>query len=173
MALLLAKKLTNAVNAAAEQAGIPLECDLKNFHNDGERRAAGCRGEIMHSTTKARVILLTSESRPDEVRIQFVQNCYDEVHYGEVRCVPNRVAVQKIIELFTPPPISHENLSASGITNLPNLADNPLLALYLCDSATCTETWTRGRTKLKLAIDTRGFSPDDFTHYPPPFYDKA
>ena len=46
MATLLAKKLTNAVNAAAEQAGITLECDLKNFRNDGERRAAGCKGEI-------------------------------------------------------------------------------------------------------------------------------
>ena len=165
MALLLAKKLTNAVNAAAEQAGITLECDLKNFYNDGERRAAGCKGDIIHPTTKARVILIASESRPGEVCVEF--------NYDEVHCVPNHAAVQKIISLLTPPAISHENLSASRITNLPNLSENPLLASYLCDDATCTESWTCGRAKLKLAIASQGFSPDDFTHYPPSYDDKA
>ena len=165
MALLLAKKLTNAVNAAAEQAGITLECDLKNFYNDGERRAAGCKGKIIHPTTKARVSILASEARPGEVCIEF--------NYGEVHCVPNHAAVQKIISLLTPPAISHENLSASRITNLPNLSENPLLASYLCDDATCTESWTCGRAKLKLAIASQGFSPDDFTHYPPSYGDKA
>ena len=166
MALLLAKKLTNAVSAAATQAGIPLVCELKNFHNDGERRAAGCEGEIMHPATKARVFILTSESRPDAVRIEFIQKYYDE-RPDEVHYVPNRVAVQKIIKLLTPPTITHENLSASGITNLPNLADNPLLALYLCDDTTCTETWTKGREKLHRVITSHGFSQDDFTLYPP------
>ena len=131
--LLLAKRLTNAVSAA----GISLEYQLQNYHNDGERRAAGCKGVITHPTTKARVFILTSELRPDEVRIAFPQK-YDDERPDEVHCVPNRVAVQKIIELLTPPAISHENLSASGIINLPNLADNQLLALYLCDHATFT-----------------------------------
>ena len=170
--LLLAKRLTNAVSAAATQAGISLEYHLQNYRNDGERRAAGCKGVIMHPTTKARVVLLTTELCPDEVRIEFTQNHYDE-HPDEVHCTPTRAAVRKIIELLTPPTISHENLSASGITNLPNLADNPLLALYLCDGATCTQTWSCGRTKLKLAIASRGFSPDDFTDYPPSYGDKA
>ena len=172
MALLLAKKLTNALSAAAAQAGITLECDLKNFHNDGEHRAAGCKGVITHSTTKARVFILTSESCPDEVRIEFPQEYYDE-RPDEVRCVPNRVAAQKIVELLTLLTISHENLSASGITNLPSLADNPLLGLYLCDAATCTEIWTRGRIKLQRVIDSQGYSQDDFTYYPPSYEDKA
>ena len=95
MALLLAKKLTNAVNAAAEQAGITLECDLKNFHKHGERRAAGCKGRIIHPTTRARVSILALESRPDKVCIEV--NC-DELH-----CVPTHAVVQKIISLLTPP----------------------------------------------------------------------
>ena len=69
--------------------------------------------------------------------------------------------------------ISHENLSASGITNLPNLADNPLLSLYLSDSATCTQTWDIGRKKLKHAINSHGFSQGDFTQYPPSYDDKS
>ena len=72
-----------------------------------------------------------------------------------------------------PPTISHENLASANITNLPNLADNPLLATYLCDAATCTPTWTRGHEKLQLAVASQGFSPDDFTHYPPPYNNKA
>ena len=167
MTLLLAKKLTNAVNTATEQAGITLECDLKNFHADGERRAVGCKGEITHPTTRARVGISTTESYPNEVRISFTRNYYDDPA-DEVYCVPNRVAVQKIIELLTPPALSHENLSASGITNLPNLADNPLLASYLCDTATGTSQWSRGKEKLRIVIETQGFSPDDATPYPSP-----
>ena len=70
-------------------------------------------------------------------------------------------------------PVTHENLSASRITNLPNLSENPLLASYLCDDATGTESWTSGRAKLKLAIASQGFSPDDFTHYPLSSDDKS
>ena len=174
MALLLAKKLTNAVSAAATQAGIPLVCELKNFPIDDECRAAGCKGEIMHPATKARVFILTSESRPDGVRIEFNHDERpDEVHF-----VPNDAAVHKIISLLTqePPtqePSTHENLSASGITNLPNLADNPLLASYLCDDATSTSAWMDGRSELLKAIEQRGFSSDDFTHYPSSDDDKA
>ena len=172
MATLLAKKLTNAVNAAAEQAGITLECDLKNFRNDGERRAAGCKGEIKHPTTRARVFILSSESCPDMVRLEIISKP-DDLFPDERESVPNHAAAQKIIELLTPPAISHENLASANITNLPNLSGNPLLASYLCDTATCTETWTQGRIKLHLVIDSQGFSPDDFAHYPPSCDDKA
>lgn len=170
--LLLAKRLTNAVSATATQAGISLVCDLSNYYNDGERRATGCRGEIVHPVTKARVYVLTSESCPDEVRIELTQKPYDE-RPVELHHVHNLVAVQKIIELLTPPPISHENLSASGITNLPNLADNPLLALYLCDSATGTQTWVTGRAYLQSVLNAQGFDGSHFNAYPPSYDDKS
>ena len=172
MALLLAKKLGNQVTRLAEQAGLTLEIDLVNLYTDGERRAAGCKGVITHPTTEARVLILTSASCPGKVRIEFTQKYYNE-RPDEVYYAPSRGAVQEIISLLTPPTISHENLSASGITNLPNLADNPLLALYLCDMATCTETWIRGREKLQRVIDSQGFSQDDFTQYPSSYDDKA
>ena len=70
-------------------------------------------------------------------------------------------------------PITHENLSAGRITNLPNLSENPLLAAYLCDDATGTESWTGGRRRLHQTLRSQGFSLDDFTHYPPSHDDTA
>ena len=69
---------------------------------------------------------------------------------------------------LTPEPLTHKNLAKSGITNLPSLAHNPLLATYLSDDAsTDTTTWNGGRRMLRQTIQAQGFSPDDFTHYPP------
>ena len=171
--VLLAKKLTNQITSAATEAGISLVCVLSNYYDDdGGRRSAGCEGVIMNPATKAEVYILTSESCPDEVRIELTRNSYDERPI-ELHHVHNHVAVQKIIELLTPPTISHENLSASGITNLPNLADNPLLSLYLCDIATGTQTWAIGRANLQSVLNAQGFDGSDLTQYPPSYEDKS
>ena len=74
---------------------------------------------------------------------------------------------------LTPELITHENLSEAGITNLPNLSNNPLLASYLCDASTSATAWTAGRRRLHQTIRAQGFSLDDFTHYPCPTDDKS
>ena len=74
---------------------------------------------------------------------------------------------------LTPEPLTHDNLAKSGITNLPSLAHNPLLATYLCDASTDATTCTAGRRRLYQTLRAQGFSPDDFTHYPPVHNDTA
>ena len=70
--------------------------------------------------------------------------------------------------------VTHKNLAKSGITNLPNLSENPLLATYLSDDASAdTTTWNGGRRRLHQTLRAQGFSPDDFTHYPPSHDAKA
>ena len=69
--------------------------------------------------------------------------------------------------------LTHENLSEAGITNLPNLSENPLLASYLCDASTSATAFTTGRRMLYRTIQAQGFSPSDFTHYPPLHDDKS
>ena len=70
-------------------------------------------------------------------------------------------------------PVTHENLAKSGITNLPDLAHNPLLATYLSDASTDATGCTAGRRMLHQTVRAQGFSPDDFTSYPPSYDDKA
>ena len=82
-------------------------------------------------------------------------------------------AAVRIVEHLTPELITHENLAKSGITNLPNLSENPLLASYLCDASTDSTSWTGGRRRLHQTIRAQGFSLDNFTHYPPVHGDKA
>ena len=67
---------------------------------------------------------------------------------------------------LTPEPLTHENLASANIANLPSLENNPLLASYLCDASTDTTSQKRGRRMLYRTIQ-QGFSPDDYTHYPP------
>ena len=69
--------------------------------------------------------------------------------------------------------LTHENLDKSGITNLPNLSENPLLASYLCDASTDATAFATGRRMLYRTIQAQGFSPSDFTHYPPLHDDKS
>ena len=75
-------------------------------------------------------------------------------------------AAVRIVEHLTPPPLTHENLAKSGIANLPDLENNPLLAAYLSDASTDTSAWIPGRGILERTIQAQGFSPDDFTPYP-------
>ena len=70
-------------------------------------------------------------------------------------------------------PLTHENLDKSGITNLPNLAHNPLLASYLCDASTDSTAGTAGRRRLYQTLRAQGFGQGDFTHYPPVHDDTA
>lgn len=74
---------------------------------------------------------------------------------------------------LTPEPLTHENLASANITNLPSLENNPLLASYLSDASTDTTTFTTGRRKLYRTLQAQGFSPSDFTHYPPLHDDKS
>ena len=82
-------------------------------------------------------------------------------------------AAVRIVEHLTPPPLTHENLAKSGIANLPDLENNPLLAAYLSDASTDTSAWAPGRRVLYRTIRAQGFSQDDFTHYPHSYGDKA
>ena len=166
MALLLATKLTNQITRLAEQAGITLECNLTNVYDDGSRKASGCKGEIRNTKTGKRIIILSSESCPDTVRIGPV--ALSDEPLAEIRVIDASDAAEKIVGLLTPELITHKNLAKSGITNLPSLAHNPLLATYLSDDAsTDTTTWNAGRRMLRQTIQAQGFSPDDFTPYPP------
>lgn len=70
--LLLAKRLTNQIIRAAEQAGITLECDLQNYRNDGEREAAYCKGNVYNPKTGNSVSVLTSRLAPETVRVAFL-----------------------------------------------------------------------------------------------------
>ena len=169
MALLLAKKLTNQLNKLAEQACIELELDLHNFH-EGERRAAGCKGKIHHPKTGARVEFVSYVSRPT-VHIGFIRLPHgmtpDETHI-----IDPADAAEKIVNLLTqePParePLTHENVAKSGITNLPDLSKNTLLATYLCDASTGTSTWRTGRSNLGDTLAANGFDLSNFAHYPP------
>ena len=165
MALLLAIKLTNQITRLAEQASLELECNITNVYDDGSRKASGCTGEIRNTQTGKRIVILSSESCPDTIRIGPVA---DGEPLSEIRVIDASDAAEKIVGLLTPEPITHKNLVRSGITNLPSLAHNPLLATYLSDAAsTHTITWNGGRRMLCQTIQAQGFSPDDFTHYPP------
>ena len=170
MALLLAIKLTNQITRLAEQASLELECNLTNTYDDGSRKASGCKGEIRNTKTGKRIIILSS----DTVRIGIALSDgepLDEIHALAAD------AAEKIVGLLTPEKIvgllTHENLANSGITNLPSLAHNPLLATYLSDASTDATAWTAGRQMLRQTIHAQGFSPDDFTHYPYPTDDTA
>ena len=171
MALLLAIKLTNQITRLAEQASLELECNLTNAYDDGSRKASGCKGEIRNTKTGKRIIILSSESCPDTVRIGIALS--DGEPLDEIHVIDAPDAAEKIVGLLTPELITHENLAKSGITNLPNLSENPLLASYLCDASTDATAWTAGRRRLHQTIRAQGFSLDDFTHYPCPTDDTA
>ena len=173
MALLLATKLTNQVTRLAEQASLELECNLTNVYDDGSRKASGCKGTIRNTKTGKRIVISSSEACPDTVRIGIAlsDEPLDEIHALAAD------AAEKIVGLLTPEKIvgllTHENLANSGITNLPSLAHNPLLATYLSDTATDATAWTAGRQMLRQTLQAQGFSPDDFTHYPYPTDDTV
>ena len=170
MALLLAIKLTNQVTRLAEQASLELECNLTNVYDDGSRKASGCKGEIRNTKTGKRIVISSSESCV-RIGIALSDEPLDEIHALAAD------AAEKIVGLLTPEKIvgllTHENLANSGITNLPSLAHNPLLATYLSDTATDATAWTAGRQMLRQTLQAQGFSPDDFTHYPYPTDDTA
>ena len=168
MALLLAKRLTNQITRLAEQAGIMLECDLHNFHNDGERRAAGCEGTIRNPITGVRVKFLSRVSRPDTVSVGLVLLPYTETP-DETFSIRPSYAAEKIVDLLlaSSPTKTHNNLAESRISNLPGLDKNPLLAAYLSDVSTSTRSWVAGRSMLEHTIQAQGFNLSHYTCYPP------
>ena len=163
--LLLAKKLGNQVARLAEQAGLTLEIDLVNFYNADSRKASGCKGIIKNLKTGKHIKILSSESFCNLVFIEVIASLDDPGSYGVFNVQPARVA-ENIITLLTPPPLTHDNLTESRISNLPSLEDNPLLAAYLSDSATNTSRWTDGRAMLRRTVQAQGFFLEGFTYYP-------
>lgn len=155
MALLLAKKLTNQISKLASQQGLPLECELVNFHNPNERKAAGCKGTIRNLGTGKRIIVLSSESCPGELRLELIINPADTYPNGTFSA-SNQEAAAKIIELLTPPPQEYEILNDSGVSSLPGLSKNPILATYLCDLCTGTEIWGKAKAQLITELRIRG-----------------
>lgn len=155
MALLLAKKLTNQINQLAEQAGLTLHCELVNFHNPGERKAAGCKGIIRNLETGKRIIFLSSESCPGEVRLELIYNPTG-AYPDKTISACNHEAAGKIIELLIPPPQTHDLLAGAGVSNLPDLSKNPILATYLCDASTGTEVWVKAKAQLMTELRIRG-----------------
>lgn len=176
MALLLAKKLGNQVARLAEQAGMALESDLVNlYYNDGERKAVGCKGTIKNLKTGKRINILSSESCRNLVCLEIIADPDDPYSYDPYSCgtfnAQTAEAAEKIVSLLTPQPLTHDNLASVSITNLPDLDQNPLLAVYLSDNATSTDGWLVGRTMLRRTMQAQGFNPDDFTHYPSVYAD--
>lgn len=147
MALLLAKKLGNQIARLAKNAGITLGGEIVNYYNDGSKKAAGCKGTIRNTKTGKRVIVLSSESCPDTVRLEIINKPTD-TYPEKTFSVRNKEAAGKIVELLTQPAQAHTLLASAGVTNLPALDKNPILSTYLCDASTNTDIWLRGRDKL-------------------------
>ena len=180
MATLLAKKLGNQINKLAKQAGLEIECALQNLYEDGRRAAAGCEGEVRYPKTGTRVEFSSHVTWHPTVRIRFITPSHGEP-LDEIHFVAAADAAEKIISLLTQEPLTqepltqepltqkpltHDNLAKSRISNLPSLEHNPLLATYLSDASTSTDTWIAGRNMLERTINTQGFSRIHYTYYP-------
>ena len=163
MATLLAKKLSNQLNKLAEQAGLEAVYHLQNFY-EGERRAAGCNGEIRCPKTGARVEFSSHVAWHPTVHIMFITLPGGEPTFKLYR-VDAADAAEKIVSLLAPEPLTHDNLAKSRIANLPSLEHNPLLATYLSDASTGTATWATGCSMLERTILSQGFNRRQYTDY--------